>query len=1374
MKHLAELLGESPGIEAVREKITRLLARQQDARRLPPVLIEGETGTGKGLLARAIHRAGPRPDGPFVDVNCAAIPETLLEAEMFGFERGAFTDARRSKPGLLQTANRGTIFLDEVGLLSEGLQAKLLKVLEERMVRRLGATRDEPIDVWILTATNEDLKSAIHGRRFREDLYHRLAVLTLSLPPLRERGADILMLAQHYLGRACADYGVSAKTLAADAQAALAAYAWPGNVRELANLMERVALLSADPAVTAAALGLTAAASAKAPATSPPSGGPASSLDDAVRDRVIEMLAQTGWNISRTAALLGISRNTLRARIEKYGLRPGEAPAPPPPKSERRPPRRAEAPPVVREEAPPPVAPVSPPAAAPLEWERRRVTMLRASLLAPSAPEALLETNRALELLLHKVRSFGGTLEGRGPTGIAAAFGLDPTEDTPSRAAHTAMAIVNAVTLARQDAGAGPAIKVAVHTSQMLVGRGTGATELDLEGKQAALSVLNALIERGEPDRVLVSEGTAPFLARGFELRELLDEELPRGRAFTLVGRGRTGPGQGGQASTFVGRRHELELLSSRLELAGRGRGQIVGISGEAGIGKSRLISEFRATLAGKPVTYVEAQCTAHGAAIPYLPVLDLFKSICGISDTDVPAEMADKARSSLLEAGLDLLETAPYLLHLLDIEPDSERFAAPPEVTKARIFDTLRQLVLRKSRLAPLVIVVEDLHWIDQTSEEYLASLVEVVPGARLLLVGTHRDGRRPPWIEKSYATQVALQPLAPEESLRIVRSVIGSDEAVDALYEMIVAKAEGNPFFVEELARTIREQVGLETPMAVPDTVEEVLNGRIERLAAEDKRLLEVAAIVGKDVSFAVVHAVTGAPVDELHRAFDRLKTAEFLFETSSGPEVEYTFKHALTHEVAYGRLLPGERRGLHEKAVLAIERIFENRLAEQADQLAYHATRGEVWAKAVDYHRQAAARAATRSAHREAVAHLEQALEALEHLPRDRAWSEQAIDIRLDLRLSMLPLGELDRILAHLRDAETLAENLGDQHRLGRLSVYMTGQYYQMGNHERALDYGKRTQAIAGTLRDFTLDVATNAYVGQIHLGRGAYRIATALFRKNVEAIVGELVRERFGLPQLPAVHSRYCLVLCLAELGEFAEGVVRGQESIRIAESIEQPLNLTAAASGLGRLYHRKGDHERAIPILERGLELTRRWNLRIWLPQVATALGSSYAAAGRLADARPLLEEAVALANAMRLSSAEAPAMTALAEAHLLEGRIAESLEIARRGLGVAQRNGRRGQEAWAERLVGEVALRQSASELAQESFLRAMALASELEMRPLTAHCHLGLGRASRLARDPGKADQHYAAALALFQEMDMAAGLDQAAAEAGRRPPHP
>src|SRR5947209_5669700 len=355
---LGDLIGSSPQIIALRERVTRLLERQRDAHRLPPVLIEGETGTGKGLLARMLHRDGPRADGPFVDVNCAAIPETLLEAEMFGFERGAFTDARRAKPGLLQAAQRGTIFLDEIGLLGEALQAKLLKALEERTVRRLGSTRDEPIDVWLITATNEDLRQAIRRRRFREDLYHRLAVVTLTMPPLRERGNDIVQLADHFLKRACADYGISERRLSAPACAALLRYPWPGNVRELANSMERLALLDAGGEISAAALALP---EAREPERAVPALDAGGSLDDAVRDRLVEVLQRTSWNISRSAALLRISRNTLRARIEKYGLRRDGLPVPPAPRT-------------APKSSVPAAAPAAPPAApAPLRWERRRV-----------------------------------------------------------------------------------------------------------------------------------------------------------------------------------------------------------------------------------------------------------------------------------------------------------------------------------------------------------------------------------------------------------------------------------------------------------------------------------------------------------------------------------------------------------------------------------------------------------------------------------------------------------------------------------------------------------------------------------------------------------------------------------------------------------------------------------------------------------------------------------------------------------------------------------------------------------------------------------------------------------------------------------------
>jgi two-component system response regulator AtoC len=294
------LIGQSPPIQALLATITRLTTLAQSAGRPPAVLIQGETGSGKGLVASILHRTGARAGGRFVDVNCAAIPESLIEAELFGFERGAFTDARRAKPGLFQAAHRGTIFLDEVGLLPEAVQAKLLKVIEERVVRRLGSTENEPADAWIISATNTDLVASVRARTFREDLYHRLAVVTLVLPPLRERAGDVLLLARSYLARACADHGLPLRELTADARAKLEAYHWPGNVRELANVMERVALLSDSLRIDASMLDLDVSAGTPAAPTAHPAMP--GTLDEVVRGHIQDVLEQTGGNISRTAA----------------------------------------------------------------------------------------------------------------------------------------------------------------------------------------------------------------------------------------------------------------------------------------------------------------------------------------------------------------------------------------------------------------------------------------------------------------------------------------------------------------------------------------------------------------------------------------------------------------------------------------------------------------------------------------------------------------------------------------------------------------------------------------------------------------------------------------------------------------------------------------------------------------------------------------------------------------------------------------------------------------------------------------------------------------------------------------------------------------
>jgi len=313
-----ELIGQSPPMAALREKLRALLAREAQIRRLPPLLITGETGTGKGLVARIIHRNSSRSKAEFVEMNGAAIPEHLLESELFGYERGAFTDARHSKPGLLQVAHRGVLFLDEIGLLPLSLQAKLLKVLEDASVRRLGSTRSEPVEFCIISATNEDLKVAVRNRRFREDLYHRLTVITLDLPPLRERGADIDLLAQAALAKSCAKYSGPAKQLSPEALAALRGYRWPGNVRELNSVIERAVLLCPTSVIPMASLGLGATTEIL---VSAPYGTADLDMDAFQRQRLSDALARTGWNISRTAAVLGVTRNTVRARIARYGLR---------------------------------------------------------------------------------------------------------------------------------------------------------------------------------------------------------------------------------------------------------------------------------------------------------------------------------------------------------------------------------------------------------------------------------------------------------------------------------------------------------------------------------------------------------------------------------------------------------------------------------------------------------------------------------------------------------------------------------------------------------------------------------------------------------------------------------------------------------------------------------------------------------------------------------------------------------------------------------------------------------------------------------------------------------------------------------------------
>jgi tetratricopeptide (TPR) repeat protein len=811
--------------------------------------------------------------------------------------------------------------------------------------------------------------------------------------------------------------------------------------------------------------------------------------------------------------------------------------------------------------------------------------------------------------------------------------------------------------------------------------------------------------------------------------------------------------------------------------LAGVGHGQLVAVIGEPGVGKSRLFYEFLCAPWTQGWLLLESQADSYGKAIPYHPVRELLKAYFQLEARDDAVRIREKVTGKLRTLDPVLVPMLPAVLALLDVPVDDRTWQAlePPQ-RRQWTLDALKRLLLRESQIQPVLLVCENLHWIDSETQAFLDSLIDSLPTARLLLLVNYRPEYHHPWGNKTYYTQLRIDPLPPSSAVGLLQALLGDDPTLEPLKRTLIERTEGNPFFLEESVQTLVESQVLVgelgayrlaqalVPMQVPATVQAVLAARIDRLPAAEKTLLQTAAVIGKDVPFALLQAMAELSEATLRGALAHLQTAEFLYEASLFPELEYTFKHALTQEVAYGSLLHERRRTLHAEIVEAIERLAPDRLAAHVERLAHHALRGEVWEKALTYCRQAGTKAMVQSAYRGATEYFEQALDALAHLPETRDTREQAIDLRFDLRTALFALGEQSRIGAHLREAEILAEALGDQRRLGRVSSYMSAHFQAAGDQERAIVSGQRALAIAEALGDFALQLVANLYLGAAYLLLGDYRQAHAPLRWNIEALEGERLQERFGMAGLPAVMSRTWLLWCLAEQGEFAQGIVQGEEGVRIAETVGQPFSLIHIAHGVGRLYLRKGEVPRAIPVLERGVQHCQTGNVPLLFPTIGSHLGYAYALSGRLAEAIPLLEQAAEQAASQEFMREHALRVTWLGEAYLLAGRFAEATACAARALALSRGYKERGHEAEALLLHGALHSYQDPLEATQAAayYHQALTLAEALGMRPLQAHCYRGLGTLYAATGQREQARTELSTAIEMYTSMDMTFWLPQ------------
>jgi tetratricopeptide (TPR) repeat protein len=600
-----------------------------------------------------------------------------------------------------------------------------------------------------------------------------------------------------------------------------------------------------------------------------------------------------------------------------------------------------------------------------------------------------------------------------------------------------------------------------------------------------------------------------------------------------------------------------------------------------------------------------------------------------------------------------------------------------------------------------------------------------------------------------------------------------------VEPLKRLLIARTEGNPFFLEESVRTLVEtRVLVGEPGAyrlaqdlptihVPATVQAVLAARIDRLEPEEKRLLQTAAVIGTAVPFSLLRAIAELPEEMLHQGLTHLQAAEFFYETRLFPEHEYTFKHALTHEVAYGSLLQEQRRALHTRIVEAIEALAGDRVADQVERLAHHAWRGEVWDKALTYFWQAGVKAEARSANREAVVCFEQALGALGHFPKDRDMIKKAIDLRFDLQHPLFMLGELDRMFAYLRETENFAQAIDNQSQLAIFSQRTAYYLWLIGDHARAVDVGQQALTYAEALQDPPLQVRANTTLGRIYVSLGDYRRAVDCFRKNVVYLEDEPLREYTREVIRSCISSCTWLGRCCAELGAFAEGVTFAEKALRVAEATKDAYQAIAVHRDIGHVYLCKGDFYKAIPTLERGLELCQVRETPVLFPIMAALLGYGYSLTGRHAEALPLLEQALERAVSMRLEYARSLWITLLGEVDLLTGHLTDATDHARHALHLSRHRKERGYQAYTLRLLGEIAARRHPPDVeeAEASYQEALTLANELGMRPLQAHCHLGLGT---LYSQMGRVEQartELATAITLYRSMEMTFWLPQAEA---------
>ena len=1070
-----------------------------------------------------------------------------------------------------------------------------------------------------------------------------------------------------------------------------------------------------------------------------------------------------------------------------------------------------------------------------LEGERKQVTVLFADVsgftslserLDPEDVHGLM--TQAFELMLAEVHRYEGTVNQFLGDGIMALFGAPIAhEDHAQRAVHAALGIRKALEGHREEIqrirGISFRVRQGLNTGLVVVGSIGSDLRMDYTAVGDTTNVAARLQQTTEPGRIVISEATYRLAAGYFYTRPLGELSL-KGKAEPVKAwevisareaRTRLEVEAERGLSPFVGRERELQLLLECFEKVKAGHGQVVFLVGEPGIGKSRLLYELRRRL-GEEATWVEGRCMSLGRDMGFHPLIDLLKRNFRIEESDPEATIAKKVDRGVLLLGEDLRPTLPYLRYLLSVDPGDRAVAAmDPRARRGEIFDAVRKLTIRGSQVRPHVVVLEDVHWMDKATEEYLRFFADSVPTSRLLLILTYRTGYAHPLGERTYHTRIALDVLPTDASVEMVRGALGTQSLPEDLRALILRKAEGHPFFIEEVVKSLREVGAIRQQgdgyvlakrleeVVVPDTIQDVIMARIDRLEEAPKRTLQLASVIGREFTRRLLDRIAEIR-ERTEECVQVLKAIELILEKSLFPELAYMFKHALTHEVAYGSLLVHRRKDLHRLIGLAVEELYADRLAEHYEILAQHFSKAEEWPKALEYLLKGAAKAAKAFAIRESLALYDQALEVAARLG-DHVPVTTVMAIRQAKSSHYFAVGEYERSRAEGESLIALARQAGDRQREAAALAWtslatmwahdfdaalayadqamevaqtaLAGAYLTKGmihgvtaRHDEAREELGHALSISRSTGDHARESLTLFFLGFLRNWRGDYDEAAALMGRGVQ-----VAREHKLL--IPLLQNLWAQGVALTGKGNYDGALALLEEGLPLALKLDHISFIPRYLNTLGWLHGECEDLERALDLSARAAEMARTWHHAVGVEQTAYSeinRGNGLMARGDLAAARELFDEIHAIARDPRSHPWMRWRYTiqvcgSFGEWWLARGDPDKAGQFADESLELATRTDSRKYVVRGLRLKGEIAVVRRQWDEAERALGEALSVAQAIGNPRQLWKTHAALGRLHAERKQGELARQSYRAARdvidsvkATLRDPRLRAGLDQ------------